>query len=258
MFNRFIRTPEGSWSATGTALLLAGVILAVSLMVLTAAFMIGGRVSITGIVAGTALMTLILAPALYSLVVAPVALLHTGRAPAVSSAGHAVPSTVDGLTRLPNKRGITASLLEAMAQAERYGDPLSVSMVRIGRFKELKGAHGAKGAERALQGMATVFAETLRMPDKAGRWEGEQFIVVLPHTKLKDAKMIADRLQRAAAAHDAGTDDKPLRFEVETNTAQFQKGEDLERMLSRLGVGTAQRPASRKRAVASAARSPAK
>lgn len=198
------------------------------------------------VLAGGALLAATLLPTIYVLVLAPLRREYENRLKAgVKSVDDNPAVFQDPVTRLPNRRGITTGLLESMAHAERYGDPLSVALVEIEGYDKMSGTLGPKGAERALQGMAEVFVETLRMPDKAGRYDGHEFLVVLPHTNLKDATKITERISENTDGRDLAHAGKRIGLSVSIGATQFRKGEDLEQLLSR--AAEAKRQGGRRR-----------
>lgn len=205
------------------------------------------------VVAGAVLVAALVVPTVYSLLLAPMARTpETPRAPAddaikVNVAGTSPPAALtDPFTGLPSRRGITTSLLEAMAHAERYGDPFSIALVTLA----LPGANSdwnRRGAAR----MAAVFAETLRMPDKAGHYGDRSFLVLLPHTRLADASIITDRIRAEAAQHEVECDGRRAPLAITIGTAQFRKGDDLSELQSRAEKssqeGTSRTPAAHAR-----------
>ena len=176
----------------------------------------------------------------------------------VAKAAQPASTLTDEVTLLPSRRVVTSSILEHMAHAERYGNPLSIAYVELNDFERLHSDFGTGVTDQALKTVADAFADTLRMPDKAGRCDGHTFLVVLPHTTLKDANAIAERLRRNVAGrsvHHAGQD---LKLAVAIGATQFRKGDDLEKLLERAREAVHARPAApRKRTPAKAAR-PAK
>jgi diguanylate cyclase (GGDEF)-like protein len=167
---------------------------------------------------------------------------------------HPPAGLTDEITLLPNKRALTGSILEQMAHAQRYGNPLSVAYVEVNDYERLNTEFGAGVAAQALRAVADAFADTLRMPDKAGRCDGHTFLVMLPHTKLSDANAIAERLRSNVAGrsvHHAGHD---LRLAISIGATQFRKGDDLEKLLERARQSVHARPSARKRATGKAAR----
>ena len=81
--------------------------------------------------------------------------------------------------------------------------------------------------------MAAVFAETLRMPDKAGHYGDRSFLVLLPHTRLADAAIITDRIRAEAAHHEVECEGRRAPLAITIGTAQFRKGDDLSELQSR-------------------------
>lgn len=180
------------------------------------------------------LLSLLMAPAIYWIVITPLKREYERRLRMESHAAELGQLAItDALTRTRNRRGITISLLEAMAHAERYGHPLSVAMVDIDHFKNVNDSHGHKAGDRALEGVAGILAETVRVPDKVGRYGGEEFLLVFPETGLEQARKIAERVRTAVgnAAFDIG--DKKIKLTVSIGITAFVKSEDLEQLLSR-------------------------
>ena len=178
------------------------------------------------------ILAAIIAPSVYALVIGPMTAIYENGsrgAPAIQAA------LIDPVTRLPNRHGITSNLLEFMAHAERYNTPLSIALVKVADFKRLSEDLAPRGGEKVLQSMAEVFYDTLRMPDKAGRYDHEEFLVVLPHTKLKDANLIVERIRETVDAKKLDQHGKNLnkKMTVSIGAVQLNKGEDLEQFLSR-------------------------
>ncbi|MHB8453370.1 MAG: GGDEF domain-containing protein [Acidiferrobacterales bacterium] len=243
-----MKTSSGLLSKTlsllGVALITFGAATAVILLIVYAGE--ASRPPLVMIMAGSALMAGILVPTSYGLVLRPMArdfelrLKDSGMVDANRSA------VTDSVTRLANRRGITSSLLEAMAQAERYGDPLSVAMAEVGDFKRLTESHGRKGSDQVLQTVSAVLGETLRMPDRAGRYGDKEFLIILPHTSIKDATKITERIRRGVTGAAPVFGGKEVKISVTLGATQFHKGEDLEQLLTRVAqaVGDAGKPAS--------------
>jgi diguanylate cyclase (GGDEF)-like protein len=158
----------------------------------------------------------------------------------------------DALTRIMNRRGITVGLLDAMAQAERYGTALAIALCDIDRFKAINDEYGHDAGDKVLITVASVLADSLRMPDKVGRYGGEEFLIVLPHTSLMPAKKIIDRIRASVGNARTGVGDKKLKVTISMGVTQFKKGEDLEKLLARADQALyASKQAGRNRVTAS-------
>ena len=139
----------------------------------------------------------------------------------------------DPLTRIMNRRGVTISLLEAMAYAERYDNALSIALIDIDHFDEINNEHGTEVGDKVLVEVAAVIAEEVRMPDKFGRYGGEEFLLILPATTVDDATAICKRIASSVADMKVQTEEQ-ARCTVCAGVCQFRRGEDLEQLMSRI------------------------
>ncbi|MEX8492900.1 GGDEF domain-containing protein [Sphaerotilus sp.] len=101
----------------------------------------------------------------------------------------------DDLTRLLNRRAWTERAEAQLADARRYGHPLVVVMLDIDHFKRINDAHGHAKGDHALQLLARLLREELRTGDLAGRYGGEEFCVILTHTREGQALSLDQRLR---------------------------------------------------------------
>ena len=107
---------------------------------------------------------------------------------------------VDGLTGLANRRASSDALHAEAARADRLETPLSVVIADLDGFKEVNDAHGHAVGDEALRAFAGVLRETLRESDVAGRWGGEEFLLLLPGAAEEGAALLAERVRIALAA----------------------------------------------------------
>ena len=106
---------------------------------------------------------------------------------------------VDELTRLSNRRHILEMLAIAHTRCVRSGEPLSVVLIDLDHFKAVNDRHGHAAGDAVLREFATVLRGGLRESDFAGRWGGEEFLVVLPQMRAGVAAVLVDRLRDAVA-----------------------------------------------------------
>lgn len=105
-------------------------------------------------------------------------------------------ATTDQLTGLPNRRALDGQLAEELRRARRDGRPLALLMVDIDHFKQVNDTHGHAAGDVALRIVAQRITSDLRRPgDFAGRFGGEEFVVILPATPLDGARMMAERIR---------------------------------------------------------------
>jgi diguanylate cyclase (GGDEF)-like protein len=107
---------------------------------------------------------------------------------------------VDGLTGLANRRAASDALHAEAARSERLETPLSVVLADLDEFKEVNDVHGHAVGDEVLRVVAEVLRETLRESDVAGRWGGEEFLLLLPGADEEGAAQLAERVRVALAA----------------------------------------------------------
>lgn len=187
----------------------------------------------SAVVASAIIAALILGPLLYFLVVAPIKRgFRTGTAMPVPIDDKNQFVTIDPLTRALNRRGITASLLEAMAQAQRYSNPLSIALIDIDNLTRINEKYGLPAGNRALELVAYTITESLRLPDRVGRQTDDEFLVVMPQTKAAAAIKVAERIRTAIELMEMDIDHFKVKVSASIGVAEFHKGQDLEKFLS--------------------------
>lgn len=103
----------------------------------------------------------------------------------------------DTLTGTLNRRGIEQRLTEALERHATTGEPLSVFMVDLDRFKQINDTFGHGAGDLALTSIAQQMTDLLRRSDRLGRYGGDEFLAVLPNTSAAQARDIARRLIEA-------------------------------------------------------------
>jgi len=130
-----------------------------------------------------------------------------------------VVSRTDALTGLHNRRHVQEHLTTCAAAARRHGHPLSVLVVDVDHFKRVNDTVGHAGGDRVLRAVAGALAAAVRTEDVVGRWGGEEFLLVLPHTGPAAARVLAERLRAEVAALDVEVDGRPVPVTVSVGGA---------------------------------------
>lgn len=105
----------------------------------------------------------------------------------------------DLLTGLGNRRWLNERAAEELARAERLGEPLSIIVLDLDRFKGINDGHGHETGDRVLVATGEIVRNCLRPYDLAARIGGEEFCILLPRTALDDAEAIGERLRTTLA-----------------------------------------------------------
>ncbi len=115
------------------------------------------------------------------------------------SAEFARMSSTDALTNLCNRRHLEDRLRQLDSAARRHGRLLSVIMVDIDYFKRVNDTEGHQGGDDVLKEFARRLQVEVRGEDVAGRWGGEEFLVILADTPIEGVTTLAERIRAAAA-----------------------------------------------------------
>ena len=108
-------------------------------------------------------------------------------------------ATRDSLTGLWNRSAILEMLERELARSERKGSSTGVIMADVDYFKQVNDTYGHAGGDAVLMEVASRLRSGLREYDSAGRYGGEEFLVVLPGATDVVTLEVAERLRAAIA-----------------------------------------------------------
>jgi len=104
-------------------------------------------------------------------------------------------SRIDTKTGLLNASTWEREAATEIARAVRTGVPLALALVDIDHFKLVNDTYGHLVGDKALRAVTDALRSQLRAYDLAGRFGGEEFAILLPHTREVDALTVAERLR---------------------------------------------------------------
>jgi len=99
----------------------------------------------------------------------------------------------DPLTGLYNRRYMIEQMHQGISQALRYHHPYAIVMLDVDHFKQVNDQYGHAAGDLVLAHLATLLKKSVREADVPGRWGGEEFVVLLPHTGLDGARRAAQQ-----------------------------------------------------------------
>lgn len=136
-------------------------------------------------------------------------------------------ASTDGLTEIYNHRYIFQRLQEEVKRAGRYNQPLSIMMLDLDHFKIVNDRFGHQTGDVVLHTVAQIVKRTLRNLDAVGRYGGEEFLVILPQTKLDAALKVAQRIRKKIEQE--RYHDEKLRTTISIGVAEYhgESGEEL-------------------------------
>lgn len=109
-------------------------------------------------------------------------------------------ATTDLLTGILNRRGMLSAGSQLVYNTRRYGRPLSIIIFDIDHFKIINDLYGHMEGDRVLQDIARTVSLEIRAADLFGRVGGEEFLIIMPDTKMEAAVDLAERLRLSIAS----------------------------------------------------------
>lgn len=137
---------------------------------------------------------------------------------------------LDSLTQLYNRLKLDAVLKMEMERYGRSGSPFSVILLDIDDFKKVNDVHGHGIGDAVLVEMAGILKGTIRKIDTAGRWGGEEFIIILPESGMEGGLALAEKLKERINEHNfSGVGHLTASFGV----AESEKGLNVQELVAR-------------------------
>lgn len=128
----------------------------------------------------------------------------------------------DALTGLYNFRFFSDALPLEMERARRSRQPLSLIILDVDHFKGFNDHWGHELGNQALVHIAKLIALTFRKLDLACRYGGEEFVVLLPNTDLRQATQVAERLREIIASTPLKHEDESIPLTASLGVDEFR------------------------------------
>ena len=135
----------------------------------------------------------------------------------------------DSKTGLLNAATWEREAAAEVARAVRTSSPLAVALLDLARFKQINYTHGHLMGDEVLRAIAATITDVLRDYDLAGRFGGEEFVMLLPQTRAPDALRIAERVRAHIAKLPMGVPGgEPVHVTVSIGVAALDAGSSRE------------------------------
>ena len=142
-------------------------------------------------------------------------------------------STTDSLTQLANRKHIMERLTAHLERFRRNGTSFSVMLVDADHFKRINDSNGHVVGDKVLRRLGETFQRLLRTVDVAGRYGGEEFLIVLDETRGAEALQTAERIRLAIESSEVNIAGFTIRFTVSIGVAEIAPGEDEDQLIAR-------------------------
>ncbi len=132
-------------------------------------------------------------------------------------------SSTDRLTGLFNRGHWEEMLRQEYARHCRYERNAALVMFDIDHFKKINDTYGHQAGDAVIQQTAEIIRTSMRDADTAGRYGGEEFVVLLPDTDSEGALSVAERLRQSIEAHEVNYEGHSIRFTVSLGIADLSQ-----------------------------------
>jgi two-component system, cell cycle response regulator len=109
-------------------------------------------------------------------------------------------ATSDPLTGLFNRGYVDDRFAIELSRARRYGKQLTIAVIDADRFKSLNDTYGHAAGDLVLRKLGALLRESFRQSDTAGRYGGEEFVVILPELDIEAAHSKLEALRERVAS----------------------------------------------------------
>lgn len=138
----------------------------------------------------------------------------------------------DPLTGLDNRRAFLEKAQHRLSAAQRSQRDLSLIILDIDHFKAINDQHGHAIGDAALVAVGSVLGLSARNGDIVARWGGEEFLLLLPETRLEAALAMAERLRAAIAEIRVPARDHLISFTASFGVTHFASHHTLDSLIS--------------------------
>ncbi len=139
----------------------------------------------------------------------------------------------DPLTGVYNRRGLFHFLKQEMERALRYKHPFSIIMADLDHFSKINNTYGHLAGDIVLKKFCSTVLAIIRKVDILGRYGGEEFIIILPNTKLDDAYSVAEKIRNTISKLKFQYKDKVFGVTSSFGVAQFKETDTIETLIKR-------------------------
>jgi len=142
----------------------------------------------------------------------------------------------DYLTGGLNRRVITERFGGHLSNLQRHGVPLSCALFDLDHFKQVNDRYGHDVGDAALTHVGTLVRSCIRQTDDFGRYGGEEFIILMPHTTIAVAQHIAERIRLVLEESPLQHGDMSIPLTASFGVADVSTGESQVSILRRVDV----------------------
>ncbi|MBW2108236.1 MAG: diguanylate cyclase [Deltaproteobacteria bacterium] len=143
-------------------------------------------------------------------------------------------TVTDDLTKLYNSRHFFRQIQSEIDRAARYDHPLSLLLLDVDGFKRFNDTYGHLEGDRVLMALGGVIQNCMRKNDSGYRYGGDEFTVILPMTRGREAVTVAERIRKGFRAEAFSPEsDQDFQASVSIGITQCRPGEGWQELTKR-------------------------
>ncbi len=144
-------------------------------------------------------------------------------------------SSIDGLTGLLNRRALSEQLGYEIERARRYASDLSVILCDLDNLKDINDTYGHLAGDTALQIASATIRNCVRHVDIAGRYGGDEVLIIVPQTTLEGTQLIAEKIRKTIQRTEIMLDgDIRVNVSLSMGVACLEPWEDIDDLVNRV------------------------
>jgi len=130
-------------------------------------------------------------------------------------------SKYDGLTGLLNRQSLDEVLSNELNRARRHKLDLSIIFFDLDNFKRVNDTYGHQAGDEALRRVAATILQEKRLEDIAGRYGGEELVLVIPETNKENSRIIGERIRAGIENMTIDWGGQEIRFTISGGVSSF-------------------------------------
>ncbi|EHD20884.1 sensor domain-containing diguanylate cyclase [Brenneria nigrifluens DSM 30175 = ATCC 13028] len=145
-------------------------------------------------------------------------------------------ATTDKLTGMMNRQAFDYFFRRLCAKQSAQYKPLSILLIDLDNFKMINDRYGHGVGDLVLQKIARLLQKSIRHSDRACRWGGEEFVVLLDNCNIDDALQRAETLRREVEITEVPYRDEAIHITISCGVAQCLQDETLDMLINRADI----------------------
>lgn len=132
-------------------------------------------------------------------------------------------SRTDGLTGLLNRKAWEEQLAKEFSRLQRYREECSIIIFDIDRFKKVNDRYGHSAGDEVIKRVAKITGECIRKTDFAGRCGGKKYAILLAHTSVSAAEILAERMRKKIESQVIKYEDLSIKVTASFGVSQYNR-----------------------------------